>query len=303
MNYPKECNLVEVGPRDGLQSEPEPTSVDFRVELIDRLAQCGLRTIETGSFVSPKWVPKMAGTDQVMAQINRSESVSYVALVPNVTGLNAALAAEVSQIAVFVAASESFSQKNINCSIDDSFRRLMPVSIEASKRHIPVRGYVSCVAGCPYEGDVKIRQVVSAAERLLELGCHEISLGDTIGVGTPGKIVRMLRSASQSVPVNALAVHFHDTYGQALSNILASLDFGIRTIDSSIAGLGGCPYANGATGNVATENVVYMLDGLGVSTGVNLDRLVQVTDFVSRYLKRPPASGVSRAMLAKRTLG
>ncbi len=293
------CTIVEVGPRDGLQNEPAPTSVAFRVELINRLSACRLKSIETGSFVSPRWVPKMAHTDEVMAQISRTDSASYIVLVPNLVGLEAAIAAKASEIAIFVAASESFSQANLNCSIDQSFERFSQVAQEANLRKIPIRGYVSCVAGCPYEGAITASSVVQVVERLLDLGCYEISLGDTIGVGTPTKIVNLLRSVAHVTPIDRMAVHFHDTYGQALANILAALEFGISIIDSSIGGLGGCPYAKGATGNVATEEVVYMLDGLGVRTDVNLDDLIETTAFVADYLGRPPTSKVACAMLAK----
>ncbi len=290
--------MVEVGPRDGLQNEPSKTSVEFRVELIDRLSQCGLTYIETGSFVSKKWVPQMADTDLVMNQISRSGSVTYAALVPNMVGLEAAISAKVSEIAVFVAASETFSQKNINCGINESISRLKPVAEEASQHGIPIRGYISCIVGCPYEGEIRFGQVIPVLEKLLELGCREVSLGDTIGIGTPLKISNLLNSISEITSLDSIAVHFHDTYGQALANILISLDSGVKTVDSSISGLGGCPYAKGATGNVATEDVVYMLDGLGVKTKVNLDSLISVSEFISESLDRPPTSKVARAILA-----
>lgn len=299
IDYPPEAELVEVGPRDGLQNEPSPTTVEFRVELIDRLSGCGLKTIETGSFVSPKWVPAMAGTDEVMAKIARHESVRHVTLVPNMTGLRAAIDADVADIAVFTAASETFSQRNTNCSIDESIERLKPVFEHAAERAMSVRGYVSCIAGCPYEGAVSVSQVVPLVERLVEFGCYEVSLGDTIGVGTPDQIANILSSVAESVSLDMIAVHLHDTYGMAIANILAAMDRGVKIIDSSVSGLGGCPYANGATGNVATEEVAYLLDGLGVKTGVDLNAVVAVSEFCAKHLDRPPASKVAQAMLAK----
>jgi hydroxymethylglutaryl-CoA lyase len=298
MNFPKAVRLVEVGPRDGLQNEPGEVPTAARIKLIDRLADAGLRTIESGSFVSPKWVPRMADTAEVMAGITRREGVSYPVLVPNMRGLESAIAAKVDEIAVFGAASETFSAKNINCSIAESLDRFRPVCEAARRRDIRIRGYISCVLGCPYEGHVEPAAVASVAKALLEMGCYEISLGDTIGVGTPLAAQALIDLVAESVPRERLAVHFHDTYGQALANILASLEKGIAVVDSSVAGLGGCPYAKGATGNVASEDVLYMLDGMGITTGVDLGRLVEAGRFISDLLGRPTGSRVARAMTA-----
>lgn len=298
MSLPRRVKLVEVGPRDGLQNEPETVSTAVKVELIDLLADAGLTVIEAGSFVSPKWVPKMADTARVMADIGRREGVSYPVLVPNMKGLEGALAAGATEIAVFGAASETFSQRNINCTIAESLERFAPVCTAALSHGMRVRGYVSCVLGCPYEGPVEPAAVADMAARLQELGCYEISLGDTIGVGTPGKAQAMVEQVARSVPRERLAVHFHDTYGQALANILASLECGIAVVDASVAGLGGCPYAKGATGNVASEDVLYMLDGMGIETGVDLQALASAGRFISNVLGRPAASRVSRALSA-----
>ena len=300
MNIPSEVRLVEVGPRDGLQNEPEHTSVEFRVELIDRLSSCGLTTIEIGSFVSPKWVPQMADTDEVLRRIRRPKEVSFVALVPNEIGMNAALDTGIQEIAVFTAASETFSRRNTNCGIDDSFHRFEPVFKLAKENNIRVRGYISCVAGCPYEGEIKVEQVIPVLERLLVAGCYEVSLGDTIGVGTASTMRNLILAASSISPLESIAVHFHDTYGQALPNILVALECEVSVIDCSVGGLGGCPYAKGASGNVATEEVVYMLDGLGVRTGVNLEDLVDISGYVSESLGKSPISKVATTMLAKR---
>jgi hydroxymethylglutaryl-CoA lyase len=291
--------MVEVGPRDGLQNEPRPVSAAVRIELIERLADAGLGAIEAGSFVSPKWVPRMADTDKVFAGLKRRDGVVYSALVPNLKGLDAALAANVSEVAVFAAASETFSRRNINCSIDESLDRFAEVARAARARGVPVRGYVSCVLGCPYEGEIPTEAVARVAGRLMEMGCHEVSLGDTIGVGTPGKAQAMIDTVSARVPVAKLAVHFHDTYGQALANILVALEKGVASVDSAVAGLGGCPYAPGASGNVSSEDVLYMLDGLGVRTGVNLSKLASAGRFISEALEREPASRVARALAAK----
>jgi len=299
MNLPSRVKIVEVGPRDGLQNEPETVSTATRVELIDRLAESGLKVIESGSFVSPKWVPKMADTTEVMARIRRRDDVSYPVLVPNMRGMDDAVSAGVGEVAIFAAASESFSRRNINCSIEQSLERFAPVCEAAARHGIRVRGYVSCVLGCPYEGAVAPAAVTRVSRRLLDLGCYEISLGDTIGVGTPLAAQRLVDTVAASVPREALAVHFHDTYGQALANILASLERGIAVVDSSVAGLGGCPYAPGATGNVATEDVLYMLDGMGIETGVDLGPLAVAGRFISDILGRPPASRVARALAAK----
>jgi len=300
---PAAVRIVEVGPRDGLQNESTILPVAVRVELIQKLAAAGLRTIEAGSFVSPKWVPQMAETGQVLASIEKRDGISYPVLVPNLKGFQAALAAGAQEIAVFAAASETFSRRNINCSIEESLERLKPV-IETGLAHgIKVRGYVSCVLGCPYEGEVAISQVVRVAGQLSDFGCYEISLGDTIGIGTPRKAQRLIEAVAQRVPISNLAVHFHDTYGQALANVLASLELGIAVIDSSVAGLGGCPYAAGATGNLATEDLVYMLNGMGIETGVNLQKLAEAGWMISDTLGRNPQSKVSIAMRASRGPG
>tara|TARA_R110000823_G_scaffold60123_1_gene143883 strand:- start:3424 stop:4320 length:897 start_codon:yes stop_codon:yes gene_type:complete len=296
MAFPDNVRLVEMSPRDGLQNEPGPIiATHIKTELIDRLADCGLNHIESASFVSPKWVPQMGDASDVMAGIKRKKGVRYSVLTPNLKGFENALAAGVDEVAVFAAASESFSQKNINCSIAESLERFLPV-MEAAKQHqIPVRGYVSTVLGCPYEGDIAPEQVAKVAKALAELGCYEISLGDTIGVGTPLKAKRMLEAVAAEVPIEKLAAHFHDTYGQALANLYAVLEEGIAVIDSSVAGLGGCPYAKGASGNVATEDVLYLLNGLGIETGVDLDKLVATGEWISTQLKRHNGSKVGQA--------
>ncbi len=299
MALPSKVRLVEVGPRDGLQNEAKPVPVEVKVELIDRLTDAGHVTVEAGSFVSPKWVPQMASTDEVMAKIRRQPGVSYPVLVPNKQGFNAALEAKVEEIAVFAAASESFSRKNINCSIAESLERFAPV-MEAARHHgIKVRGYISTVVGCPYEGDVAPQAVADLAAKLLAMGCYEISLGDTIGVGTPGKCVAMVDAVAAVVPREKIAVHFHDTYGQALANILACMERGITVMDTAVAGLGGCPYAKGASGNVGTEDVIYMLNGLGIDHGVDLDRIAATGRFITAALGRQPASKVAQALAAK----
>ena len=296
MSLPERVKLVEVGPRDGLQNEPETVPTEVKIELIDRLSQSGLEVIEATSFVSPKWIPQMADNREVMAGIRRRKGVSYPVLTPNMKGFDAALAAGAGEVAVFGAASESFSRKNINCGIDESLARFAPLC-EAAKEHgIRVRGYVSCALGCPYEGEIAPSAVASVAAKLFDMGCHEISLGDTIGVGTPGKAKAMIEEVAAAVPTERLAVHFHDTYGQALANILAALESGVAVVDGSVAGLGGCPYAPGAAGNVATEDVLYMLDGLGLETGVDLRAIVDVAWFISEALGRRPGSKVARAM-------
>lgn len=296
MNLPTRVKLVEVGPRDGLQNEPAPVSVAVKVGLIDRLGEAGMPVIEAGSFVSPKWVPQMADTAVVMAAIKRVPGVSYPVLVPNMEGLEAAIAAGATEIAVFGAASESFSRKNINCSIAESLARFAPVVEAARARGIKARGYVSCVLGCPYEGAIAPTAVADVAARLVALGCYEISLGDTIGVGTPGAARAMIETVAARVALDMLAVHFHDTYGQALANIFAALELGVAVVDSAVAGLGGCPYAKGATGNVASEDVLYMLDGLGIETGVDLRRLKAAGDFICAALGRATGSRVARAL-------
>ncbi len=288
--------MVEVGPRDGLQNEKPKISTSVKIELIERLANCGIPVVEAGSFVSPKWVPQMADTEAVMAGLNFLPGTRYPVLVPNMIGFERALETGVKEIAVFTAASESFSQRNTNCSIDESINRLEPVIQLSIDSGINVRAYVSCVLGCPYEGDIDINAVSKICTHLIELGCNEVSLGDTIGIGTPAAANALVRAVSSEVPVGQLAVHFHDTYGQALANILACLDAGIRIIDSSVSGLGGCPYANGATGNVASEDVVYMLHGLGLSTGVDLDKLARTGDWISKQLQRPNNSRAGLAL-------
>lgn len=299
-DLPKSVRLVEVGPRDGLQNEPTPVATEVKVELIDRLADCGLPVIEATAFVSSTWVPQMADAAAVMAGIARRAKVRYPVLVPNRKGLEAALAAGATEIAVFAAASESFSQKNINCSIAESLQRFEPVMAAARQAGARVRGYVSCVLGCPYEGSVAPAAVASVAAALHELGCEEISLGDTIGVGTPGATQAMIEAVARQVPIDRLAGHYHDTYGMAVANIFASLQMGMAIFDASVAGLGGCPYAKGASGNVASEDLVWLLQGLGIACGVDLERLVDTAAWISAQLGRPPASRVARALLARR---
>ncbi len=295
MKLPQHVRIVEVGPRDGLQNEKQVVSTDTKVELIARLGAAGLPAIEATSFVSPKWVPQMGDNAEVMARIIRLPGVDYPVLTPNLKGFEAALAAGAKEVAVFGAASESFSQKNINCSIAASLARFVPVIDAAKLAGVRVRGYVSCVLGCPYEGEVAPDAVAGVAATLFDMGCYEVSLGDTIGVGTPGKTRRMLDAVARRVPIDKLAGHYHDTYGQALVNIYASLQAGVATFDASVAGLGGCPYAAGASGNVATEDVVYMLDGLGIETGVRLAALVETSAWICERLGRSNGSKVSLA--------
>ena len=298
MNLPKHVKIVEVGPRDGLQNEKQAIDTATKVELIARLGASGLKTIEATAFVSPKWVPQMADNAEVMRQITRLDGVTYPVLTPNLKGLEAALATGVTEVAVFAAASEAFSQKNINCSIDESIERFVPV-IESAREHgVAVRGYVSTVVGCPYQGDVPPEKVAEVAKALFDLGCYEISLGDTIGVGTPLKVQTMLAEVSKAVPMDKLAGHFHNTYGMAIANIYASLQMGMAVFDASVAGLGGCPYAKGASGNVATVDVVYLLNGLGIDSGVDLTSLVETAVWVSAQLGRAPASNVAKAISA-----
>ena len=299
MNLPKAVKMVEVGPRDGLQNESTQVPTAVKIDLINRLSDTGLSVIEATSFVSPRWVPQMADNAAVMTGIQRKPGVSYPVLTPNLKGFEAALAAGVEEVAVFGAASESFSQRNINCSIAESLERFIPVLEAAKQNNIRVRGYISCVLGCPYEGEVKPQAVAEVAERLYHMGCYEVSLGDTIGVGTPSKAVTMLRAVAERVPVECLAAHFHDTYGQALANLYAVLQEGVAVIDSSVAGLGGCPYAKGASGNVASEDVLYMLNGLGIKTGVDLDKLVVAGRMISEFLGRTSASRVSQALTGR----
>jgi hydroxymethylglutaryl-CoA lyase len=299
MQLPKQVRMVEVGPRDGLQNEALIVPAATKIALIEQLADAGLVVVEAGSFVSPKWIPQMADTAEVLAGLRRKPGVSYPVLVPNMKGFAAALAAGVAEIAIFAAASESFSQRNINCGIAESLARFAPVAEAARQHGLRLRGYISCVVDCPYEGPIAPAAVADVAARLLAMGCYEISLGDTIGTGTPGRIQAMIDGVAAVVPRERLAVHFHDTYGQALANILASLEQGVAVVDSSVAGLGGCPYAKGASGNVASEDVLYLLNGLGIRTGVDLARLAAAGRFVSRALGREPASKVARALAAK----
>lgn len=295
MILPKSVRVVEVGPRDGLQNEKQPVDTDTKVALIQRLTDAGVAYIEAGSFVNPKSIPQMAGSEEVFEKMARKAGVIYAALTPNMRGYERAREAEATEVAVFAAASELFSQKNINCSIDESIDRFRPIMDAAKADGIRVRGYVSCVVGCPYEGDIDPAKVSHVAKSLLDLGCYEISLGDTIGVGTPGSVTRMLQAVSELVPVAQQAVHLHDTYGQALANLYAALQMGVSVVDSSISGLGGCPYAKGATGNVATEDVVYLLNGLGIQHGINLEKIIAAGEFISLYLDRENGSKVALA--------
>lgn len=298
MSLPQRVRLVEVGPRDGLQNESRPVSVSDKLQLVHDLADAGVSYIEAGSFVSPKWVPQMAGSAELFAGIQRRDGVTYAALTPNLRGFEDALAAGVKEVAVFAAASESFSQRNINCSISESLDRFLPI-MEAARLHgISVRGYVSCVLGCPYEGDIAPKQVAAVANELFAMGCYEVSLGDTIGTGTPGATRTLFDVVAGQIPRGKLAGHFHDTYGQALANIYASLLEGIQVFDSSVAGLGGCPYAKGATGNVASEDVVYLLNGLCIETGIDLDTLINAGQRISDTLGRANGSRVARARLS-----
>lgn len=299
MTLPKHIKIVEVGPRDGLQNEATLISTATKVELIERLASAGLQAIEATSFVSPKWVPQMADAAEVLEQIERKTGVTYSALTPNLKGFEAALAAGADEVAVFGAASESFTQKNINCSIAESLERFQPVMEAAQKHKLRVRGYVSCVLGCPYEGEIAPARVAEVAKALYDMGCYEISLGDTIGVGTPLKAQQMLEAVASDVPMEHLAAHFHDTYGQALANLYAVIQMGLSVVDSAVAGLGGCPYARGASGNVATEDVVYLLNGLNIETGINMNELVSTGHWISEQLQRTPASKVSQALTGK----
>ncbi|RTR06582.1 hydroxymethylglutaryl-CoA lyase [Halomonas nitroreducens] len=299
MAFPKRVRLVEVGPRDGLQNEPEAIATDTKLELIDRLGAAGLAHIEAASFVSPKWVPQMADHREVMAGLTRREGIVYSALTPNLKGLEAALECGVEEVAVFGAASEAFSQKNINCSVAESLERFAPVLERAQEAKVRVRGYVSCVLGCPYEGEIAPAKVAEVSKALFEMGCYEISLGDTIGTGTPLKAKRMLEAVARDVPMDKLAAHFHDTYGQALANLYAVLEEGVAVIDSSVAGLGGCPYAKGASGNVASEDVVYLLDGLGIQSGIDLDALAATGSWITQAIGRPNRSKVGVALSSR----
>ena len=298
---PAKVRIVEVGPRDGLQNEKSEVPTAVKLELIERLADAGLPAVEATAFVSPKWIPQMADHTEVLERIRRKPGVSYPVLTPNLKGFEAARAAGATEVAVFGAASEAFSKKNINCSIAESLVRFRPVVEHALKANIKVRGYISCVVGCPYEGDIEPRKVADVAAALYDMGCYEVSLGDTIGVGTPGKTQLMIEACTKRVPAKLLAGHYHDTYGQALANIYASMELGVATFDSSVSGLGGCPYAKGASGNVATEDVVYMLQGLGIETGIDLDKLVETGAWISAFLKREPGSKAGRAIAARKS--
>ena len=299
MSFPGQVKIVEVGPRDGLQNEAGTVPAEIKVQLIEMLADAGLPVVESGAFVSPKWVPQMATSAEVFTRIRRRDDVSYPMLVPNLKGLEIALAAGVEEVALFAASTETFSQKNTNCSIAESIERFNAVIDEALAAGVKVRGYISCVLGCPYEGEVSFDTVSMIAQKMLEKGCYEVSLGDTIGVGTAGLATELIEVLSRQVPVAQLAAHFHDTYGQALANIHAVMQCGIAVVDSSVAGLGGCPYAKGATGNVATEDVVYMLDGMGIETGVDMGKLLEAGRFISDFLGREPVSRAATALLRK----
>lgn len=296
MSIPHHIKIVEVGPRDGLQNEKKVIPANVKIEFINLLSETGLSVIETTSFVSPKMIPQLADNAEVLTGISKKPNVSYPVLVPNLQGLEAALAAGAKEVAVFTSPSEQFSQHNTNCTVHESLARIAEITAVAKKRKIRVRGYVSCVLGCPYEGKVPTEKVAEMAEHLMKMGCYEISLGDTIGVGTPPKIKRLLEQVSRHVPLKYLAIHFHDTYGQALVNIYSALEFGINIVDSSVSGLGGCPYAKGSSGNVATEDVVHMLHGMGVDTGVDLKKLIAAGRFISKELGRESQSKVNLAM-------
>jgi len=299
MTLPAKVKIVEVGPRDGLQNEKQVVPTEIKIELIERLAEAGLSVIEATSFVSPKWVPQMGDNSAVLQGIRRHPGTNYPVLTPNLQGFDSAMQAGATEVAIFGAASETFSRKNINCSIAESLKRFEPVISAASALEIPVRGYVSCVVGCPYEGAIAPEQAASVARTLYEMGCYEVSLGDTIGVGNPASVQRMLEACARDVPMAKLAGHYHDTYGMAIANIHASLQSGLAVFDSSIAGLGGCPYAQGASGNVATEDVVYLLQGLGIETGIDLAKLAAIGDWISSAINRPNGAKAGRALCAK----
>ena len=299
MSVPERVKIVEVGPRDGLQNESETVPAEIKVRLIEMLVDAGLPVVESGAFVSPKWVPQMATSAEVFKRVNKRAGICYPMLVPNLKGLELAHAAGVQEIALFAAATETFSQKNTNCSIAESIDRFKAVIVEAQALGMKIRGYISCVLGCPYEGEVSSDTVLMLAQKLFDQGCYEVSLGDTIGVGTAGQARDLVEKLGRQVPIQHLAAHFHDTYGQALANIHAVMQCGISVIDSSVAGLGGCPYAKGATGNVATEDVVYMLNGMGIETGVDMDKLLEAGRFISDFLGREPVSRAATALLRK----
>lgn len=298
MFLPTQVKIVEVGPRDGLQNEKQVVSTEIKIELINRLAAAGVRVIEATSFVSAKWVPQMGDNSAVMQGIQRHPAAVYPVLTPNLQGFDAAIQAGATDVAIFGAASESFSRKNINCSIAESLKRFEPILSVASSLEIKVRGYVSCVVGCPYEGAIDPQKTAEVARTLFDMGCYEVSLGDTIGVGNPLSISRMIEACARLVPIQNLAGHYHDTYGMAIANIYASLQMGMATFDSSIAGLGGCPYAKGASGNVASEDVVYLLQGLGIETGIDLAKLAAIGDWISSAINRPNGAKAGRALCA-----
>ncbi len=299
MNLPQSVKIVEVGPRDGLQNEKQSIDASVKIELVNKLTDAGITYIEAGSFVNPKWVPQMAGSEDVFTGIPRQEGITYAALTPNLKGYQRALDVKATEVAIFAAASEAFSQKNINCSIAESLERFKPVMEAAKADGIAVRGYVSCVLGCPYQGEVEPAKVAEVTAALLDMGCYEVSLGDTIGVGTPLKVSQLIKTVSETVATEQLAMHFHDTYGQALANTLAALQQGVQVYDSSIGGLGGCPYAAGASGNVATEDLVYMLSGMNIQHGVDLDRLIDAGNFICQQLGRSNGSKVAKAKTGK----
>ena len=300
---PESVRIVEVGPRDGLQNEPQKISSDDKVQLIQMLADAGVPVVEATSFVSPKWVPQLADAAEVLGRIQRRVGVQYPVLTPNMKGLENAIKAGATEVAIFTAASEAFNRKNLNCSVDESLRKFDDVMAVAKNENVAVRGYVSCVVGCPYQGYVDPKNAARVAQALDQMGCYEVSMGDTIGVGTPASVASMFAACAEVMPVSRLAAHMHDTYGQALANILASLQMGIATIDSSVAGLGGCPYAKGATGNVATEDVVYMLHGFGIKTGIDMEKLLDASAFITGVLGRKNNSRAAEALLKKREAG
>ena len=302
MKYPTHVNIVEVGARDGLQNEKQDVPASVKIELVNRLSDAGFRNVESGSFVSPKWVPQMATSADVMAGIRRKAGVIYSVLTPNMKGFEGALAARADEVVIFGSASEAFSQTNINCSIAESIERFRPVAQAAKANGMRVRAAVSCALGCPFQGEVSIEAVVDCVMRFADLGCDDIGIADTIGIGTPARVSAVIEAAAKAFPLDQISGHFHDTYGQACANVLACLELGVTTFDTSVAGLGGCPYAKGATGNVATEDVLYMLHGMGIDTGINLDLVCEAGQYISQVLGRVPHSRVNRALAAKRAL-